>query len=159
MRIKELGYDEWKRDFEVLAQQHFLEVLAPRGYSYSLDEELFANLAENDALFIIGAYDDSHLPIGYSMSIISPDIHDTGATVAYTNAFFLHPDHRAGLAGVKLLRVTEAALVAKAPNARWRLGIPIDGDRDMGRVLERVGLTAFERVYTKTLTPGGGVHD
>lgn len=154
MRVRDVTYADWKEECEILYQTHFLEILAPRGYSLNIDDEFYQTLENAGALRILVVYDDNMLPIGYSMSIISPDIHDDDALVATTTAFFLAPDHRAGMAGVKLLRVTEAALAAHAPGARWRVGIPIDVERDTGKVLERVGLHAFERVYTKNLAGG-----
>jgi hypothetical protein len=152
MRVRDITFDEWLTDFEVLYQMHFLEVLAPRGYLLKLDHDFYRSL--EDALKIIGVFDDNHIPVGYSMSIISPDIQADDTLVAYTVAFYLHPDAREGMAGVKLLRVTEAAMAAAAPGGRWRVGIPIDGERDTGRVLERVGLRPMERVYSKLLASG-----
>lgn len=154
MKIRDIDYAEWRKNYEILYQMHFLEVLAPRGYMLNIDDNFYKNLEEEGALKIIGVLNDAGLPIGYSLSIISPDLHDDSALVAYTAAFYLSPEERHGMAGVKLLRVTEAALGAAAPGARWRVGIAIDVERDTGMVLERVGLRPFERVYTKVLASG-----
>lgn len=154
MKVRLVDYDTWRRECDVLMQTHFLEVLAPRGYRFQIDDDFFRQMGET--LRNIVAYDNNGLPIGYVQTIVSHNIFDDTTFIAQTSAFTLTQEERKGMAGVKLLRAAEADLAAFCPGAKWRIGIPLDGGRDIGRVVERfLGFKPIERVYQKDL-PGGG---
>lgn len=153
MKARLVDFDTWRQECDLLIQMHFLEVLAPRGYHFGMEDDFFRQMGET--LRIVVVYDENVTPMGYAKTIVSEDLYDDSALVAQTSAFFLHPDHRKGMAGVKLLRAAQADLQAVAPGARWRLAVPLDGVRDFGKVMERfLDFAPLERVYQKTL-PGG----
>lgn len=159
MKVRLASYADWRKECEILVQMHFLEVLQPRGYSFELNHDFFENAEDQGGLRIIIAYDDNSLPIGYAKTIISEGVFSGDYIFAHTASFYLHPEHRKGRAGLSLLRAVEADVGATCPGASWRISIPIDGDRDIGMVLERgIGAKPIERMYQKII-PGGGTDE
>lgn len=155
MRVKIVDYETFRRECSILTDMHFLEVLAPRGYHFRMPDELFISLGDN--LRVIMVTTDEMLPIGYTLTIVNEDIFDDSALCAQTVAFYLSAEHRVGLAGVKLLQCCEADLNRHCPGARWRLAVPLDGAKDLGRVIERfLGMAPIERLYQKVLAGENG---
>lgn len=145
-----VDYAKFRVECELLRQMHYLEVLAPRGYGYNMHHDAYESYEEN--LRIIVAYDEELVPVGYHVAAVTEVPHDQDMLVALTDLVFMHPDHRKGRAGLELMKVAEADLVAFCPGVPWRAACPIDGDRDIGVVLERgMGMRPVERVYEKTL--------
>lgn len=155
MKVGLRTYSQWREECELLQQMHFLEVMAPRGAILGIDHELFEQMG--DALRIIVATNDNGIAIGYVKTVVCDSFYDESRLTAQTLAFFLDPEYRATSVGGKpagkvLLDVAEADLRAFAPGALWRLAIPIDGDRDVGMLLQRgLHMKPVERVYEKTL--------
>lgn len=150
MRVRMVDYTTFKQECEILMQMHFLEVLAPRGYHFGMDDDLFNALGDNVRMMV--AYDEENMPIGYCQSIVSDDIYDDSRLVVQTTALYLQPDSRKGMAGIKLLRAAQADLEAFCPGARWRASSPLDTEKDLGSVFKRLGFSPIERLWETTLS-------
>lgn len=145
-----VDYDTFKQQCDVLRQMNYLEVSAKRGDGYSFADELYEQCGDN--LRIIVAYSENKDPVGYHIAVVSPNPHDTSTLLAMTDMYYLREDYRKGRNGTELLKVAEVDLAAFAPGALWRTACPIDGERDIGVVLERgLGFVPTERVYEKRL--------
>lgn len=147
-------YATFKQDCELLRQMHYLEVVAKRGDGYQMDDEAYEMCGEN--LRILMAYSEDEDPVGYCVTLITPNPHDSGAVLAVTDMFFLEERYRKGFNGLELLRAAELDLSLAAPGATWRVAVPIDAARDMGLLMERsLHMDAVERVYQKRLEAEG----
>lgn len=144
-----VDYPTFKIECETLRQLHYLEILAPRGYNLSVDHDFYERLEDN--LRIIVAYWGEQ-PVGYHIALISYDIHDDTKPLVQTDMYFLEKDFRKGRNGIELFKVAHADLAVAAPGAAWRLTVPIDGERDLGVLVERVlGGKPTERLYEVSL--------
>lgn len=97
----------------VLAQQELLELqyaeltrnkdvakLAP-------DYERYYALEDAGCLLVLLAVQDNARVLGYSVFLVDRHLHYKGMVVAMNDLLYLHPDHRGGMTGVRLIRESE----------------------------------------------------
>ena len=84
--------------------------------------------------------------IGYVCDVLSGNLHYKSLKVAANDLFWLAPEHRKGGLGLRLLLASEGFAREMGANQfvkRVKLHL------DVGPVLERLGYTPIERVYSK----------
>lgn len=112
---------------------------------YDLDAAMYRALDGMKELRCIIA--ESGMKIaGYAVSLVRPWAHCKGRTLGYVDAYYLAPQFREGLAGVRFLRAVEDDL--KAAGADTML-IGTMAAVDRAPVLERMGFGKAETIYRK----------
>lgn len=96
-------------------------------------------------LHIVIARDNGVL-VGYHASIVDTLIHYKNVLAAKGDLYWLHPDHRKGSVGIKLLKEVERTLKLR--------GVQVIYDitklyLDHGKIFERLGYRPIERNYSK----------
>ena len=86
--------------------------------------------------------------VGYAIFIHAWNLHYKTVRVADSDSFFLHPEHRKGMAGVRLFQAAEKAL--KAQGVR-KIVIREKIHRNIGRVFERLGYRAIETNWSRLI--------
>jgi len=109
------------------------------------DFESYANYEATGALHVVVARESGEI-VGYHISIIRPHLHYKGSLSAFTDVYYLAPDQRRGLAGVKLFREVEKTLKARGVEKLFS-GTKVS--LNMGPIFERLGWTLTEHLYTK----------
>ena len=107
----------------------------------------YRDLEAADALRIITAREDGEL-VGYAIYIIGPSLHYADQRFADADVFWLAPEHRKGMAGMRLFRHAEKVLKEAGVT---RVFNKVKLHFDVGKVFERMGYKAVERVYAKGL--------
>jgi len=86
--------------------------------------------------------------VGYHISIITGHLHYKSTLFAFTDIFYLRPDYRKGMTGVKLFKEVENSLkgigvVKMFTGTKTKI--------DIGPILKRQGFSVQEVVYSKVI--------
>jgi L-amino acid N-acyltransferase YncA len=139
--------DVW-REMAPLWEAHWLEV--------ALDHEavpLAPDIAAYDALEAAGMLNvlvarKAGQVIGYHLAIVKPHLHYKNSLHSFTDIYYVAPEHRQGMTGVKLFKEAEKSL-AKRGVKKMVSGTKMS--LDMGKIFERLGWRETERTYTKCI--------
>lgn len=139
---------------EVIPQMRPLLELnwAETGFDFPFDPdvEMYGRLFSLGLLFAVSARVDGEI-VGYCTVCVTPHAHNPAVLVASNDALFVHPDHRSGTVGARLIRFAEdCALERGASRFLWhcRAGTPL------AATLERHGYTPADIVVMKELHHG-----
>mgnify|MGYP001567224449 FL=1 len=94
---------------------------------------------------VVTARDDGAL-VGYATYTIVRNLHYRSLIIAEADIFFLAPEYRQGMAGIRMLAFAEKTLTEHGVNkilTRTKI------HHDLGPLLERMGFVPIERVYAK----------
>src|ERR1700760_4321155 len=87
---------ECKNEMKPLWEIHWQEVaLNQENIKLNVWEEAFNEAAKIGQLHIVTARYECNI-VGYHISLVRPHLHYRQSLTAYTDAFYLHPDHRKG---------------------------------------------------------------
>jgi GNAT superfamily N-acetyltransferase len=86
--------------------------------------------------------------VGYNAFFVTRHIHYAALTMAINDVLFLHPDHRRGSTGIKLLKFAEAELKAQGVQ---KVSYHVKRSLDWSPILHRMGYTDEEMVVGKLL--------
>jgi GNAT superfamily N-acetyltransferase len=109
---------------------------------------IYAKMADNGTLHITTARDETGELVGYAAYLLSENNHYQQMVQADGDIFWLHPKQRKGMAGVRLLRKAEEFLIECGVK---KIINKVKLHKDVGIIFERLGYTAIERVYAKTV--------
>lgn len=109
------------------------------------DVDTFRALEDAGLLLIVTARDGEKM-VGYHVSIVRPHLHYKQSLTAYADMYFIHPDYRQGMTGVRLFKYLEGVLRERGVERIYQ-GTKIH--KDMGRLFERLGYKETERLYVK----------
>ena len=112
------------------------------------DWAFYQALYDSDSLGIYGVRDSEDSLVGYFIVIVRPHPHYMDHTIASNDLIYIHPDHRKGLLGYKLIKFAEKDLISKGVSV---LVINTKTHQPFDPLLERLGFNLQERVYTKYL--------
>lgn len=87
--------------------------------------------------------------IGYAAYILAPNLHYRSRAVAEADVFYLAPEYRKGLAGLRLLQAAERECVKAGARV---IQNKVKVAHDCGRIFERLGYTLAEKLYVKAAT-------
>lgn len=131
-----------------LLQRHWREVaLNHAAVPLDIDEERYADLDEAGALHILTARRDGAL-IGYHVAIISGHLHYKSTLHGITDVYWIAPECRHGVTGMRMFQRVEAEL--KALGVR-KLFTATKLHMDQGPLFERLGYHPVERLYAKII--------
>ena len=83
--------------------------------------------------------------VGYSVMVVLPSMHSR-IMVAESLALFVHPEHRRGGLGMRLIRLTEASANESGAELRWRS----KSGQALDRLLPRMGYVPMDEIcYVK----------
>tara|TARA_R100000781_G_C4077516_1_gene126599 strand:- start:48 stop:497 length:450 start_codon:yes stop_codon:yes gene_type:complete len=111
------------------------------------DWDAYRFMQDHDNLHITTARQGKEL-VGYVVYIISRSLHFADETFADGHLFWLSPQHRRGIAGLKMFKHAEAALRDKGVT---KVITKVTLHFDVGKIFERLGYQPIERVYAKGL--------
>ncbi len=130
-----------------LLRRHWEEIALNRDtVPLDPDWQAYDRVEAAGLLHITTARNDAGGLVGYAVYFVVPNLHYRSLRVAETDIFWLVPEHRRGLAGLRLLRAAEAHLAALGVN---KIVSKVKLHHDTGPLFERLGYTAIERVYAK----------
>ena len=131
-----------------LLQRHWEEVAADKAeIPMAIDYASYDALAASGVLHILVARKDGEM-IGYYCAVVRSHLHYVTTLFAFTDIFFIAPEHRKGMAGVRLFTEMEKSLKARGVKKFFGATKPW---LDVGPIFERLGYTKHEVVYSKMI--------
>jgi len=133
------------RELPPLFAAHWAELGSEE--ALSPDWARFAGMDASGNLHCVTARDGEKLA-GYFFALVTPSLHYSTILTAYSDGFFLLPEYRKGMNGVKLLTFSEkylADLGVKKLYLVTRVG------HDLTTILARLKYTPFEEIHSKAL--------
>lgn len=139
--------DAW-REMEPHWHAHWLEVaLDHDSVPLAPDIESYNTLEKNGNLHLLVVRKDGKI-IGYHIAIIRTHLHYKHTLHAFTDIYYVAPEHRQGMTGVKMFKEAEKSLAQRGVKKM------VSGTKtslDMGKIFERLGWRETERTYTKCI--------
>lgn len=137
-------YYRWRADAGPLLVKHNEEsgdgILAP-------DDAQFSWLDSNNMLHLVTVRFNGEL-VGYHASFIRRHMHHPVLT-AYVDAFYLLPEHRRGMVGVKMFKFAVETLKERGVGLIYS-GVRVD--KNIGPILKRLGFEHTEDLYRKAIS-------
>lgn len=112
-----------------------------------IDEKRYAELDEGGALHIVTARRNGLL-IGYHVAIVSTHLHYASTLHGITDVYYIAPECRHGVTGMRLFQFVEKDLKARGVR---KLFTATKLHLDQGTLFERLGYKPTERLYTKLI--------
>ena len=140
--------DDWRVEAEPLLARHWREIALDQDVvPLDPDWPAYAQIEAAGMLHITTARLEGAL-VGYVVYFLAPNLHYRSLKVAEADVFWLAPECRKGTAGIRLLKAAERNLKPLGVN---KIVNKVKLHFDAGPVFERLGYTAIERVYAKTM--------
>ncbi len=131
-----------------LLLRHWDEIAADKAMiPLDIDYDAYDAIEASGMLHILVARSDGEM-IGYFVAIVRGHLHYKSTEMAFTDIFFIAPEWRKGLIGVKLFREMEKSLVARGVVKIFGSTKP---KLDIGPIFERLGYHVHETVYSKLI--------
>lgn len=101
---------------------------------------------EQAGMFVVCTTRDDGKLIGYAAFFLTKHMHYEGLTVASNDVLFLHPGHRQGMTGVRLIKFSEAHMQSLgAHKITWHA----KHNTPLAPILERMGYASEETMLGK----------
>jgi GNAT superfamily N-acetyltransferase len=107
----------------------------------------YAELENAGAISMVTLRAQGHV-VGYCVMLLSPGLHYKTCFEARMDMFWIAPEYRGRMGGVRLFRAVEAELKRRGVR-RMYVGSKLH--RDSSRLFEAMGYTPIERWFSKTL--------
>lgn len=135
-----------KKEMQSLLELHW-ELIALNKDKIKLNPNWaeYVNLDEAGILKLFTARQNGNL-VGYFAVTVSTSMHYQDHKFAINDVVFIHPDHRNGSAGYKLIKYAEEQLTQMGVSLmiiNTKIHQPFD------KLLERMGFKQIERIYSK----------
>ena len=111
------------------------------------DYEAYQLMARMNMLHITTVRDQGRL-VGYCVCVIRPHLHYRQSLTAINDIFYIHPDYRQGMTGVKMFKAVEKFLNKRGVQ---RVVMNTKLHQDVGLIFERLGYRETERIFTKLI--------
>jgi len=134
-----------KLEVAPLLLQHWHE-LGQTDLTLDPDWHRFGLMERAGCLAIFTARNETRQLCGYTAWGIHRHLHYRSTVVAQNDLIWLHPDHRRGMAGVRFIRWSEAALKARGVE---KIHIETKKNTPMDRLLARIGYTQTGSIFVK----------
>lgn len=132
-----------------LLERHWQEVALCDAFGpVDIAEDAYRRAEEGGMLRIYTARRDDNALVGYAAYFVLPNLHYRSKPVAESDVFFLVPEERQGLAGLRLLQFADKALTAE--NVAVIIN-RVKVSHDCGRLFERMGYKHHEKLYLKVV--------
>lgn len=133
-------------EVEPLLELHYRELTLNRDVvKLNPDWSRYSELEHAGAFHVFTARDGCRL-IGYSAFFLGPHLHYKDLVVANNDVLYLHPDARSGMAGIRLIKTSEAGMKALgAAKITWHA----KHSNDLQQILARLGYTDEEVIMGK----------
>ena len=136
---------QYRADCDALWREHYDEIAGDKGrMPMRPDDKRFEGLEAGGQLQIMVARDAGQM-VGYMLFVVSPHPHYADVLCGFEDAYYLSAPHRKGWAGVRLIRESLRSLKERGVK---RVFIHTKKAKDMGRVLQFLGLSHSDEIYS-----------
>lgn len=131
-----------------LLQANMAETGTLRDAKPGIDVDAYVHLEQAGAIRFFTARDDAGRLCGYTAMFVRRHPHRVNDVEATQDTVYLHPDHRHGLAGVRLIQHADDSLAAEGVRVVYRQSTV---HRPLDVLLERMGYRQAETLYARRL--------
>ena len=141
-------YAQVNEDIKELIKLHYEEIAVNKDViPLDPDWDKYKHLCDSGLLVIITARDESKL-IGYSIFFITNHLHYKSTKYANNDLLYLHPDYRAGMLGIRLIKQSEKILKEKkVDKILWHIKF----NKDFRIILHRLGYVDEDVIVGKII--------
>ena len=142
------SFEEAYKDAAPLLIKHWAEISSNLDIALDVNVEAYVLSEANNLLRIYTARDEGVM-LGYVALFIHRGLHYQQSVQATQDVFYVDPDHRGKMLGIRLIRFMEDQLRKEGVqiiHQHVKLKHPA-----LGRLLERSGYTAVEKIYQRRL--------
>ena len=141
-------YAQVNEDIKDLIKLHYEEIAVNKDViPLDPDWDKYKHLCDNELLITITVRDEGKL-IGYSIFFITNHLHYKSTKYANNDLLFLHPDYRAGMLGLRLIRESEKILKEKkVDKILWHIKF----NKDFRIILHRLGYVDEDVIVGKII--------
>ena len=149
LTYQEETFDQFVKDGMDLIIDHWQDVALNKNDT-PLDPnwEMYRRLFESGVAHVVTARTEEGELVGYAVCSLAPHLRYKDVKWAEGDVFFLRHDHRKGTAGIRLMQAAEQMMRKLGAT---RLYQKVKLHKDVGKVFERMGYNAIERVYVKDI--------
>ena len=135
-----------------LLQRHWQEIALVDAFGpVDIAEDTYRQAEQIGITRVYTARRDDGELVGYAAYFVLPNMHYRTRLMAESDVFFLSPEERRGLAGLRLLQYADKALSAEGVNVIIN---KVKLSHDCGRLFVRMGYTHFEDHYMRVVQHG-----
>lgn len=151
LEIREIVASEWAEPAWALFSAHCDELATNKALMrLKPDLDAYRRMEATGKMLSLGLFDSDEL-VGYSINLITRNLHYSDLLVCQNDVLFLRSDLRGGRAGLNLMRETEARAKASADGQPimmlWHAkpGTPLEG------LLPKLGYGVQDVIYSREL--------
>lgn len=134
-------------DMSVMLKEHYEEISSHHDIALKPDVDRYNLLEQNGSIVCFTARKESSL-IGYAIYIVSINLHYSDSLQALQDVLFIRTSERKGGVGIGLIRYADKGLKKMGVQIVYQ---HVKVAHDFGPLLERLGYTFVERVFSKRL--------
>jgi hypothetical protein len=132
---------------QALLRLHWREVAIDQDLiPLDVDFEIYQLIEHRGELQLVTMRDDQGNLCGYHVAFIRPHMRYRTSLTGFFDVFFIHPEHRKGLAAWRLFKFVEAECARRGVQ---RMYATCKLSLDLSALFIRLGWTEIERVFTK----------
>lgn len=135
-----------EKDIRPLLERHYKDIAVNQDkIKLNPDWEAYHSLEQDGMLKIFTAREQGEL-VGYFVVIVHRNLHYKDHLFASNDVIFLHPDHRKGRTGIKLIQFSEKCLREDGVSV---LAINTKVHKPFDKLMQFLGFSLVERIYSK----------
>lgn len=147
-----MNFSQQKFNFDLLnemmplLEKHYKEIAIYQDIPLSIKKETYLTLSKSNFLRVFTVRDNLNNIIGYSVYIVSHNIHYSTLLEAKNDVIYIDPKHRGF--GAKFIKWCDQQLKKENVQVVYH---HIKFDHDWSNILERQDYKPFEKIYAKRL--------
>ena len=135
-----------ENDIRPLLERHWNDIAVNKDkVKLNPDWDAYHSLEQDGKLKIFTAREQGEL-VGYFVVIVHTNLHYKDHLFASNDVIFLHPDHRKGRTGIKLVQFSEKCLKEDGVSV---LAINTKVHKPFDKLMQFLGFSLVERIYSK----------
>lgn len=135
-----------EKDIRPLLERHWNDIAVNKDkIKLNPDWDAYHSLEQDGMLKIFTAREQGEL-VGYFVVIVHRNLHYKDHLFASNDVIFLHPDHRKGRTGIKLIQFSEKCLREDGVSV---LAINTKVHKPFDKLMQFLGFSLVERIYSK----------
>ena len=126
-------------------QKHYEEISASKQFRLNPNYVAYFQLQDQGLLTVVTCRDEGKL-VGYIAFFVMPHMHYLDCKTANEDLYFILPEYRKGMTGIKLFKKAEEILKQKGVQ---RIILSCKTNFDHSKIFERLGYQFFEKHFNK----------
>lgn len=141
-------YNQCRAEIDELLPLHYEEIALNKDrIPLDPDNRAYQEAADLGVMHMVTCRQNGKV-VGYVVGFVRPHLHYVSTLHAFTDVYWLHPDHRKGGLGIKLFQKYEESLKERGV---VRAYIGCKTFLDLSKLFERLGWTHIEHMFAKML--------